>query len=416
MYTPAAALHVDENQRKRLQHLVRSGKTAQKIVLRGGSHAHYVESGHLVYAAAGTLRAVRFDLKRLETAGTPVPVVPEVATTTQGGADFDVARNGTLVYLPGGVAATARTLVWLDRQGREEAIKAPPRAYTYTHLSPDGTRVALDIRDQESDIWVWDLARETLTRLTFAPGLDRSTVWTPDSRRVIFGSDRSGALNLYWQAADNTGMVERLTTSPNVHVPTGISPDGTRLVFEEQTTSTDLMALTMDKDRRAVPLVQSQMYAERNGEISPDGRRLAYQSNESGQNEIYVRPYPEVNSGRWQVSTMGGAQPLWARSGQELFYVAPDGGLMRVAVERGPARPQSGGQAWRTGTPAKLFDSTYAWAISGLIGRSYDISADGRRFLAIKPPAAEQTGAPTNLIVVQNWFEELKRLAPAGTK
>ena len=149
------------------------------------------------------------------------------------------------------------------------------------------------------------------------------------------------------------------------------------------------------------------MYVERNGEISPDGRWLAYQSNESGQNEIYVRPFPEVNSGRWQVSTKGGTQPLWARNGQELFYVAPDGTLMHVAVERGPA--------WRNGTPAKLFDNTYAWALPGFVGRSYDISADGRCFLAIKA-ASQQTGAPSNLVVVQNWFEELKRRVPAAAK
>jgi Tol biopolymer transport system component/tRNA A-37 threonylcarbamoyl transferase component Bud32 len=386
---------------------------AQKIVLRGGSHAHYVESGHLVYAAAGTLRAIRFDLKRLETTGTPVPVVPQVVTTAVGAADFDVARDGTLVYLAGGPqGGTARTLLWIDRQGREEAIKAPPRAYVYVRLAPDGTRVALDIRDQESDIWVWDLARETLTRLTFDPTIDRYPVWTPDSKRIIFASDRAGPANLYWQAADNTGTVERLTQSGNLQMATSISPDGTRLVFEEARPSRDLMALTLDKDRHAEPLVQSQMYQEENGEVSPDGRWLAYESNESGKYEIYVRPFPEVNSGRWQVSTMGGTQPLWARSGQELFYVAPDGTLMRVAVEPGPARPQSGGQAWRAGTPVKLFENTYAWALSGVTGRSYDISADGKRFLAIKQVSAGQTGAPSNLIVVQNWFEELKQKAP----
>jgi serine/threonine-protein kinase len=177
-------------------------------------------------------------------------------------------------------------------------------------------------------------------------------------------------------------------------------------VVGEQRPSPDLVAITLDKDHRAEPLVQSQMYIERNGEISPEGRWLAYQSDESGQNEIYVRPFPDVNSGRWQISTMGGTTPLWSRSGQELFYVAPDGALMRVAVERGPE--------WRAGTPAKLFDNTYAWVIPGFSGRSYDISADGRRFLAIKPAAADPASAPSNLVVVQNWFEELKRLAPAG--
>jgi serine/threonine-protein kinase len=166
------------------------------------------------------------------------------------------------------------------------------------------------------------------------------------------------------------------------------------------------------------------MYGKRNGEISPDGRWMSYQSNESGRWEIYVRPFPDVNSGRWQVSTMGGTQPLWARNGQELFYVALDGTLMRAAIERAPAGPQSGGQAlpqsggqaWRAGTPAKLFDNTYAWTVPGFGARSYDISADGRRFLAMKPVSAEQTGAPSNLIVVQNWFEELNRRVPAATK
>jgi serine/threonine-protein kinase len=397
----------------------------QKIVVRGGSHAHYVESGHLIYAAAGTLRAVRFDTGRLETVGTAVPVVPQVAITAQGGAEFDVARNGTLVYLPGGTQALAHTLVWVDREGREEAIKVPPRAYVYLRLSPDGTRIALDIRDQERDIWVWDLTRETLGRLTFDPGLDRFPVWTPDSQRIIFASDRAGASNLYWQAADNTGAVERLTESPSIQWPDSISPDGARLVFDGAMANADLMTLSLDRDRRAEPLVGNPMYSERNGEISPDGRWLAYQSNESQQYQIYVRPFPEVDSGRWQVSTTGGTRPLWARNGEELFYVSPDGSLMRVAVERGTAspqfgtqrgqgRPNAGGQAWRASTPSRLLENNYAWAVSdNFLGRSYDISADGRRFLAIKP-ATEQNRAPTNLVVVQNWFEELKRRVTAG--
>jgi Tol biopolymer transport system component len=380
---------------------------SQKIVLRGGSHAHYVRSGHLIYAAVGTLRAVPFDLKRLETTGIPVPVVSQVLSTQVGAADFDVARNGSLVYVPGSIAANARTLVWLDRQGHEEPIQAPPRAYAYPRLAPDGTRIALDIRDQENDIWVWDLARETLTRLTFDPAPDRFPVWTPDSKRIIFASDRTGVTNLYRQAADNTGTVERLLQSPNIQWPYSVSPDGTRLVFEEQRPSPDLMILTLDKEHKILPLVQSQVYIERDAEISPDGHWMAYQSNESGQFQIYVRPFPDVNSGRWQVSTMGGTQPLWARSGQELFYVSPDGALMRVPVERG--------QSWQAGTPTKLFDNNYAWALPGFLARSYEISADGKRFLAIKL-GSQQTGGPTNLIVVQNWFEELKRKAPAATK
>ncbi len=227
--------------------------------------------------------------------------------------------------------------MWVDRQGRETPIPAPPRAYVYPRLSPDGTRIAVYAGDQEADIWVWDLGRTTLTRATFDPGLDIYPVWTPDGRRVIFSSERAGARNLFWQAADGTGAVERLTESPNQQNATAVSPDGRRLIFTETAPKTgeDVMQMDLDGTRRVTPLVQSP-FAERNGVVSPDGRWLAYEANDSGRFEIWVRPFPEVNSGHWQVSTAGGTRPLWARSGQELFYVSPTGALMRVGVERAP--------------------------------------------------------------------------------
>jgi serine/threonine-protein kinase len=394
-----------------------------KILVSGGSHAHYLASGHLVYGVGGTLRAVAFDLERLEAVGTPTPVLPQVVTTTVGAADFDVARDGTLVYVfSGGDQTTARSLVWVDRQGREEPIKAPVRAYMYPRLSPDGTRVALDVRDQEQDIWIWDLARETLTRFTFDPGPDTHPVWTPDGRRVLFRSARSGPANLFWQAADGTGAVERLTESPNRQFSGTFSPDGTRLVFREETATTgrDLMVVPLEGGRRgqpplpgvggpgrsatseARPLVRT-TFDEANGEISPDGRWLAYESDESGRDEIYVRPFPDVNSGRWQVSTGGGTRPLWARSSKELFYLGTSGAVMSTSVE--------GGSTLRAGNPTRLFEGRYF--MPGQPGRTYDVSPDGRRFLMIKPLAgAEQTAALPSLIVVQNWHEELKRLVP----
>jgi len=388
------------------------------VLVRGGSHAHYVpgglgspkraerEGGHLVYAAAGTLRAVPFDLARLETRGTPVPVIPAVVTTTFGGVDAVVAGDGTLAYVSGGVAGTSRTLVWVDRQGRETAIPAPPRAYSSPRLSPDGTRIAVYATDQEFDTWVWDLGRTTLTRVTSDPSIDAYAAWTPDGGRLIFSSERAGTRNLYWQAADGTGAVERLTDSPNAQNATAVSPDGRRLIFTEVApkTGADVMQVELDGTHRATLLVQSP-FNEANGIVSPDGRWLAYEANDSGRFEIYVRPFPEVNSGHWQVSTAGGTRPLWARSGQELIYVSPTGALVRVGVERA--------QLWAATTPTPLVKEGYYTSPGAYPGRTYDIAPDGQRFLMIKEGGgADQTAAPASLIVVQHWVEELKRLVP----
>jgi hypothetical protein len=381
-----------------------------KILVRGGGHAHYVSSGHLVYTAAGTLRAIPFDLNRLETRGTSAPVVPRLVTTPQGAGDFAVATDGTLVYVdaPTGSTGTARTLVWVDRVGHEEPIATPPRAYLYPRLSPDGTRVAVYCADQEQDLWIWDLRRATLTRLTFEPGLDQNPVWTPDGRRIIFASDRAGgARNLWWQTADGAGAAERLTTSSNLQVPTGIALDGTAVVFHESTPTRvrHLMQLALDSSHRVTPLLQTK-FDERNGIVSPDGRWLAYESDSSGRLETYVRPFPNADSGQWPVSTGGGATPVWAPSGKELFYLGPDGVLWRVPVE-------ASGATWNAGMPTKLFEGRRYYTPRGAdVGRTYDVSPDGQRFLMIKVPGADPTVAPPSLIVVQHFDEELKRLVP----
>jgi serine/threonine-protein kinase len=387
-------------------------KTGQKrTVIRGGSHAEYVESGHIVYAVAGTLRAVRFDSARLQVLSDPVPVTEQVTTFGSGSANFAISRNGTLVYQPGGAGGGGgpqRSLVWLNRQGKEDPISAPPRAYLQPRLSPDGTRVAVQIQDQENDIWIWDLMRQTLTRLTFDPGADQFPIWTPDSRRIIFTSSRnSSAGNLYWQSADNTGSVERLSTSPNLQRATSISPDGKQIVMIDQTPEggNDIGLLTMD-DKKSTSLLIHTTFREFNGDISPDGRWLAYESNESGYNEVYVRPFPNVDSGHWQISNSGGSRPLWARNGRELFYVNGENRLMAVPV-------QTGGQTFSRGNPTKLFDTPI---FTSSPARTYDISPDGQRFLMIKDKSATEPSTPAldNMVVVLNWVEELK--ARTGTK
>jgi hypothetical protein len=380
--------------------------STRTVLVPGGSHAHYASSGHLVYATPGTLRAVPFDLTQLQTRGTPVAVIPDVVTTPNGAVDAVVAGDGTLAYVAGGaMAAAPGTLVWVDRQGRETAIPAPPRMYGHPRLSPDGTRVAAFVADQELDIWLWDLKRPLLTRVTFAPGVDSYPQWTTDGHRLIFSSQRTGVMNLFWQSADGAGAVERLTESAHAQTATGISPDGGSLIFTEvaPTTGEDVMRMMLDRTRSVTPLVQSG-FAERNGVVSPDGRWLAYEANDSGRFEIFVRPFPNVNSARWQLSNDGGTRPLWAPSGHELFYVSPTGAIMRVGV--------TPGASWTPTTPELLVKPGYViQAVNP--GRHYDISPDGQRFLLSKEPTAASGSAGTSISVVLNWVEELKRLAPA---
>jgi len=368
-------------------------------VLLAGNSPTFASSGHLVFLREDALWAVAFDVPRGAVVGDPAPVLEG----TRGW--YDIAANGTLIYSTGSSTEVPRTLVWVDRQGREEPIPAPLRAYAYPRVSPDGTQLALDIIGQNRDIWVWNFARRTLTRLTFDPATDGGPLWTPDGRRLIFTSGRAGALNLFWQAADGTGEPERLTDSPNSQFATAISSDGSRLVVRDggAGTTSDLMLVPLQGARTAQRLIAS-MGAQDNGVIAPDGQWLAFESAISGRFEIYVRPFPNVDTGQWQVSTLGGTEPLWAPDGRELFYRALDGALMRVPIERDVA--------FRAGTPAQLVRSGYFAGGPGITQRTYDISPDGRRFVMIKEGNAAGRDDGPQLIVVMNWFEELNRRVP----
>jgi hypothetical protein len=389
----------------------------RKTLIRNASAATYVATGHLLYVASGALRAVRFNLARLEVTSDPAPVVEGVTVGALGSANVAVSRQGTLVYVVGGSrgAGARRQLVWVDRQGHEESINAPPRAYGIPRLSPDGTRVALDIRDQEFDIWTWDLAKQILTRLTFDPAADQSPVWTPDSRRIIYSSSRTPYLRAV--GADGATDDVRVTTSGTPQFAESVTPDGTHVLgFQlSPTTGPDIVQFAVHGLSPAAsgggssradqspsePLVQTR-FPEFNAEISPNGRYLAYASNESGRSEVYVRPYPKVNEGRWQVSTGGGTMPAWARNGRELFYAPRIGNLMAVPVQTG--------STFSTGTPAKVLDTGY---IVVSPARAYDVSLDGQRFLLIKESTVETLASPASIAVVLNWTEELRTLLPS---
>jgi serine/threonine-protein kinase len=399
------------------QIVMQSLATGERIVLiEGGRDANYLPTGHLVYARQASLLAVPFDLGARRVTGGPVPLVENVANAgNTGAAQFSVAaRHGSLVYVPPGAVPTLgapRTLVWVDRKGRETPLAAPPRAYLYPRMSPDGTHVALDVRDGPADIWIWDLARETLTRLTFDARGDRSPAWSPDGRRIAFSSQRDGSLgNLFWQAADGTGSAERLAEAERDMFPTSFSPDASQILINVatggatgvQNENDDIAVVSSKAEGRQMPLLGT-MFGERNGEVSPDGRWLAYESDESGREEIYVRPFPDVQSGRWQVSTGGGTRPLWARDGRELFYLVGQGRVMSVPIQRG--------ESFAAGNPQVVFEGPYLAPNSG---RTYDVSPDGERFLMLKEAAsaAKTSGAPPSMIVVQGWFEEVKRRVP----
>jgi serine/threonine-protein kinase len=377
----------------------------QKILLTGGSHAQYVATGHLVYTTGGTLWAVPFDLRKLEVRGTPVRALPRLATTVNGSGQFAVATNGTLVYADApGTGIASQTLVWVDRAGREMPLGAPTRSYVQAILSPDGARVAVNIAEQNQDLWVWDIERATLGRVTADPANDTAPVWTPDGLRLVFASQRGGVYNIWWQAADGTGTAERLTTNATTQGPTSISPNGRDIVFFELTAARqfDLMRLGLST-MEVSPLLETP-FSEVNGAISPDGRWLAYQSNSSGRNEIYVRPFPNVAAGQWVVSKSGGKMPAW--SANELFFFDADGGFMRVPYD---ARSSS----WHAGAPSKLLEARYYTGGNVTISRTYDVSRDGQRFLMIKPSQSDSLSAPGGLIVVQHWDQELNARVPA---
>jgi serine/threonine-protein kinase len=373
-----------------------------RVIIRSGASPTYVASGHLVYGHAGTLRAVRFDLDRLEVQGNPAVVLEGVVTKSGGAASFSVSADGTLTYVAGAEASARRSVVWVDRQGREQETNVPPRTYAYARLSPDGNRVAVDIRDDQNDIWTWDLTRKTLTRLTFSPGMDRGPVWTPDGSRIAFSMTADGAESIYLQASDGSGTPTRVTPDRGTFVPVSFTPDGHQLLVHTSAVAPyDLHVV--DTDGKTPPrALLAATYSESNGVVSPDGRWLAYQSNESGRDEIYVRPFPDVNSGRWQVSTDGGTRPLWSRNGRELFYYLPPGVIMSA-----PVAPD---KSFTAGTPTVVVKGAY---LSPQTGRMYDVSPDGRRFLLIKEsPGEGPAPPPPQLIVVQHWLEELKRLVP----
>lgn len=278
-------------------------------------------------------------------------------------------------------------------------MAAPARPYTWVRVSPDGAHVAMEVQGPgNTDIWIYDLRRGTSTRLTTNPGPDRWPLWTPDGRRIVFASGS----DLVWKAADGTGDEERLVTGlPLSPRPYAWSKDAGNLVYDQDSSIGSTFLLPVNGDRRPQALIASEFRNNRPA-VSSVGRWIAYISNESGRDEIYVRPFPVVGSGRWPVSTAGGTSPKWSPDGDAIFYHNLSDALMRV--------PVSSGASFNAGAPAVLFKGSYLWGVGGN-GRPYDIAPDGQRILMIKEDAVTRSNS-RQMIVVQNWFEELRRRVP----
>jgi Tol biopolymer transport system component len=367
-----------------------------KLILKAHSSPLYAPPGYLFFNRVGTLLAQPFDADRLELKGDAIPITEGVQfNAANAKAAVTVSANGVLAYrlVP---SAAQNKLVWVDRKGAELPLAAPPHAYRNPRLSPDGQRVAVTIDELGTQEWLLDIGRGALTRLTFEGSYNGALAWTPDGKRVAFGSDRAGQRNLFWQLADGSGGTERLATSDRSQIASSWSPDGQTLAFEQTNPGTgyDLFVYRLG-DRKVQTFLQTR-FNEIAPRFSPDGRWLAYASDESGRNEVYVQPYPGPG-GKWQISTEGGTEPVWARNG-ELFY--RNGDKMMAVATNTKAN-------FSADTPKVLFEGHYATYNTM---PAYDVTPDGQRFLLAK--TAEQ--GPQEISVVLNWTEELKQKAPAG--
>ncbi len=405
-----SVLYTDAANPAQTRVMVKSLESGEPRELFAGAAFGYLPTGHIVFGLSNSdsLFAIPFDLDAMEIKGGPVPIVEGVMGW---GTQCAVSDSGTLVYMPGTYTASIaqRTLVWVDRNGKEEPLTLPTNMYSNPRISPDGKRVALSVvvsPGSSQDVWVWDFGLKTLTRLTFDKGEDGCPVWTPDGKRIAFHTHQKDARgSIYWKAADGTGKDEAVGSFPGSEIfPSSWSSDGKTLLVTAgyAGTAMDIGAQSVEGDKKYRPLLK-EAYAEAQPHISRDGRWMAYASDESGQTQVYVRPFPDVNKGRWQVSASGGASPLWSPNGRELFYRNGDA-VMAVPVRTEPVFTHEAAKI--------LFRGTYysAWPSD-----DWDIHPDGKRFLMIKGPEASPSGATAprpKINIVLNWFEELKQRVP----
>jgi len=378
----------------------------RKTLQRGGTFGRYLPSGHLIYVNRGTLFAVPFDLDELEVRGTPAPVLDQVGYNAgNGSAQLDFSQTGTLIYRSGGAGGGLVTVQWLDAAGKTQPLLGKPDLYTHPSLSPDGKRLAIST----TDIWVYEGQRDTMTRLTFGPGASTNPIWSPDGRYILFQAEGG----MFWTRSDGSGKPQPLTQNKNTQYPWSLTADGKRLAFMEQSPETayDLWIVPLESDAGGLRAGKPEPYLrtpfnEVEGSFSPDGRWLAYSSSESGSFQVYVRPFPN-KGGKWQISNSGGLETVWSRNGRELFFRTEDGQIMVAS--------------YMVKGDSFVADKPRVWSEKRLAGFGnyavYDLAPDGKRIAALMPTGTpEELKAQNHVIFLENFFDEVRRKLPPGTK
>ena len=375
----------------------------RKTLVRGGTFGRYLPSGHLVYVNRGTLFAVPFDVDRLEVHGTATPVLDQISYNAGvGSAQLDFSQTGTLIYRSSGGGGGLFTVAWLDGAGKVQQLLAKPGTYGRPSMSPDAQRLALEVTEGSgTDIWAYDWQRDTMSRLTFS-GHAVSPIWSQDGRYIFF-EVRGESISAI--RSDGSGKPQPLTQSKNVQLPYSFTPDGKRLAFMELSSGGfDVLTVPLESNSEGLRAGKPEAFLqtpadERYPTFSPDGLWMAYSSNESGTNQVYVRAFPD-KGGRWQISNSGGVYPMWSRNGHELFFESLDNHIMAAAYAvKGDSFVADKPRVWSEKQPG-----------GSIAMKNVDLAPDGNRIVALMPvETAEAQKAQSHVIFLMNFFDEVRR-------